>query len=186
MGEYNPIVAGSIDGTDTQPHDNAIKRACVAISEGKFKPLLDPKIKGDPHKTLFVYNLNYVTSESTLQNHFIQYGHVVRVQIVRCVATGISRGYAFVEFKHSSDYNRALQSAHKAIIDDRTIFVEEERGRLIRNWIPRRLGGGIGGRKESGQLRFGGRNRQHKRTFVQGPSYPRRKSDFRGRSPNGV
>lgn len=28
--EYNPIVAGSIDGTDTTPHDNAIKRASEA------------------------------------------------------------------------------------------------------------------------------------------------------------
>eukprot|EP00850_Spirogloea_muscicola_P025228 SM002498S08229 [mRNA] locus=s2498:147:906:- [translate_table: standard] len=26
-------------------------------------------------------------------------------------------------------------------------------------WMPRRLGGGLGGRKESGQLRFGGRDR---------------------------
>ena len=29
----------------------------------------------------------------------------------------------------------------------------------MKNWKPRRLGGGFGGRKESGQLRFGCRDR---------------------------
>lgn len=44
-------------------------------------------------------------------------------------------------------------------IDDHTILVEYERERIQKGWKPRRLGGGLGGRKESGQLRFGGRDR---------------------------
>ena len=29
-GEYNPLMAGSIDGTDTKPHDRGIVRAMKA------------------------------------------------------------------------------------------------------------------------------------------------------------
>ncbi|KAK9700748.1 hypothetical protein QE152_g31050 [Popillia japonica] len=35
--------------------------------------------------------------------------------------------------------------------------------RLLKGWKPRRLGGGFGGNKESGQLRFGGRDRPFKK-----------------------
>ncbi|KAG6382513.1 hypothetical protein SASPL_108424 [Salvia splendens] len=36
-------------------------------------------------------------------------------------------------------------------------------------WIPRRLGGGLGGKKESGQLRFGGRERPFRAPLRQIP-----------------
>ncbi|KAF9372716.1 hypothetical protein CPB97_001056 [Podila verticillata] len=35
-------------------------------------------------------------------------------------------------------------------------LVDFERSRVMEGWIPRRLGGGLGGKRESGQLRFGG------------------------------
>lgn len=51
---------------------------------------------------------------------------------------------------------------NKKIIDGRTILVDRERERIHPGWVPRRLGGGLGGKKESGQLRFGGRDRPHR------------------------
>lgn len=39
------------------------------------------------------------------------------------------------------------------------ILVDYERSRGMVGWIPRRFGGGYGGKKESGQLRFGARDR---------------------------
>lgn len=77
----------------------------------------------------------------------------------------------------------SLQDAHHSMIDDCEIIVDYNRQQLMPGWIPRRLGqlnsllsrnfasmqfnstsfsstgGGIGGKKESGQLRFGGRER---------------------------
>ncbi|KAF9104113.1 small nuclear ribonucleoprotein 35kDa (U11 U12) [Mortierella sp. AM989] len=41
-------------------------------------------------------------------------------------------------------------------LDSSTVLVDFERSRVMEGWVPRRLGGGIGGKKESGQLRFGG------------------------------
>lgn len=37
--------------------------------------------------------------------------------------------------------------------------------RTLKGWIPRRLGGGFGGKKESGQLRFGGRSRPFQKPY---------------------
>jgi U11/U12 small nuclear ribonucleoprotein SNRNP35 len=49
------------------------------------------------------------------------------------------------------------------VIDEARIIVEKELERTLDGWKPRRLGGGFGGKKESGQLRFGGRERPFKR-----------------------
>ena len=72
--------------------------------------------------------------------------------------TGQSRGYAFVEYTNEADFVRAFQHAHGLVLDGAKLLVDWERGRLMPGWLPRRLGGGLGGRKESGQLRFGGRD----------------------------
>ena len=40
------------------------------------------------------------------------------------------------------------------MIDGRKIFVDWERSRGQEGWVPRRLGGGLGGKKKSRQLRF--------------------------------
>lgn len=43
------------------------------------------------------------------------------------------------------------------------IIVDFERGRVMRGWKPRRLGGGLGGNIKSGQLRFGCKYKPFKR-----------------------
>lgn len=50
------------------------------------------------------------------------------------------------------------------VIDGTKILVEHERERIMKGWIPRRLGGGLGGKKESRQLRFGGRDKPFMRS----------------------
>ncbi|KAE9452840.1 hypothetical protein C3L33_15249, partial [Rhododendron williamsianum] len=52
-----------------------------------------------------------------------------------------------------------VQDAHHSLIDDSEVLVDYNRQQLMPGWIPRRLGGGLAGRKESGQLRFGGREK---------------------------
>jgi hypothetical protein len=50
----------------------------------------------------------------------------------------------------------------------REFIVDIERERVQPGWVPRRYGGGLGGRKESGQLRFGGRVRPFKQPITPG------------------
>ncbi|KAK4784850.1 hypothetical protein SAY86_019218 [Trapa natans] len=156
---YHPIQAGSIDGTDIAPHDNAIYRAHLCSSFGLYDPHGDPKVIGDPYCTLFVGHLSHFTTEDTLQQAMSKYGRVKNLRLVRHIVTGASRGYAFVEFETEKEMRRAYQDAHHSFLDDSEIIVDYNRQQLMQGWIPRRLGGGLGGKKESGQLRFGGRER---------------------------
>jgi len=57
---------------------------------------------------------------------------------------GKSRGYAFIEFEHSKDLKEAYKDADGRKINNRRILVDVERGRTVKNWKPRRLGGGLG------------------------------------------
>lgn len=57
---YDPLKAGSIDGTDTEPHDKAVIRA----QNAKYRP--NSKVKGKPECTIFVARLDHRTSESDL------------------------------------------------------------------------------------------------------------------------
>lgn len=122
-------------------------------------PFGDPKVIGDPYCTLFVARLSHQTTEDTLRKAMGQYGRVKNLRLVRDIVTGASRGYAFVEFETEKEMRRAYKDAHHTHIDNSEIIVDYNRQQLMPGWIPRRLGGGHGGKKESGQLRFGGRER---------------------------
>ncbi|KAD5803558.1 hypothetical protein E3N88_14918 [Mikania micrantha] len=157
---YHPIQAGSIDGTDILPHDNAVYRALLCSSAGLYDPLGDPNVIGDdPYCTLFVGRLSRLTTEDTLSKAMSKYGTVKNVRLVRHIVTGASQGYAFIEYESEREMRRAYERAHHSVIDDSEIIVDYNRQQLMPGWIPRRLGGGLGGKKESGQLRFGGRER---------------------------
>lgn len=175
---YDPLKAGSIDGTDVKPHDHAIVRAM----EAKYKT--SKHVKSDPKLTLFVGRLNPSTSEEKLREFFTTYGEVRSVRLVRDVITGFSKCYAFVEFYELRDALEA-NDANQEYLDDNRIFVDFERERVLPGWVPRRLGGGFGGKKESGQLRFGGRDRPFRKPIVLSgkPGGAPRPGDF-GPGPN--
>ena len=160
--EYDPLQAGSIDRTDTIPHDRAISRALVA----NYKP--NKSVVGDPKCTLFVGRLNPDTSEETLIKEFSHCGKVKRVRVVRDIVTGMPKRYAFVEYEEERHARRAWDYMHKVKIDEHEILVEFENERTMKGWVPRRLGGGLSGRKESGQLRFGGRDKPFKKPIIIG------------------
>ncbi|KND02266.1 uncharacterized protein SPPG_02744 [Spizellomyces punctatus DAOM BR117] len=156
---YSAVQAGSIDGTDTTPHDHGIARAEKAHYK---KPSADANLTKDPFKTLFVGRLGTETIESALERAFERFGKILSVRIVRHVVTGKSRGYGFVEYDRERDCMEAYKRMNKSLIDGHAILVDYERARVMEGWTPRRLGGGFGGRKESGQLRFGARDRPFK------------------------
>ncbi|XP_075033465.1 U11/U12 small nuclear ribonucleoprotein 35 kDa protein [Mixophyes fleayi] len=151
--KYDPLKAGSIDGTDEEPHDRAVLRAMLA----RYVP--NKGVVGDPQLTLFVSRLSQQTTEEKLKEVFSRYGDIQSIRLVRDFITGFSKGYAFIEYKQENAIKKAYRDANKLVIDQREIFVDYELERDLKGWIPRRLGGGFGGKKESGQLRFGGRDR---------------------------
>ncbi|XP_069071102.1 U11/U12 small nuclear ribonucleoprotein 35 kDa protein [Pleurodeles waltl] len=173
--EYHPLKAGSIDGTDEEPHDRAVSRAILS----RYVP--NKGVCGDPHLTLFVARLNLQTKEEKLKEVFSRYGDIRRIRLVRDLVTGFSKGYAFVEYKEQRSILKAHRDANKLVIDQHEIMVDFELERTLKGWIPRRFGGGFGGKKESGQLRFGGRDRPFRKPInLQNDSYSERYSERHG------
>lgn len=169
FGMYDPLKAGTIDGTGDRCHDNGINRALNA----NYKPNIN--VKGNPECTLFIGRLDYSTSEEKLKEIFKKYGKIKNFRLVREIVTGHSKGYAFCEYETRRDADRAYKEANRLIIDNREIIIEHEYERVLDGWVPRRLGGGFGGRKESGQLRFGGRYKPFQNLFDRHHKKPRHK-----------
>ena len=60
------------------------------------------------------------------------------------------RGFAFIEYEHERDMHAAYKYADGKKIDGRRVLVDVERGRTTAGWLPRKLGGGLGGTRRGG------------------------------------
>ncbi|XP_043461205.1 U1 small nuclear ribonucleoprotein 70 kDa [Leptopilina heterotoma] len=109
-----------------------------------------PNVTADPFKTLFVARINYDTSESKLRREFEVYGPVKKILVIHNTINGKPRGYAFIEYEHERDMHSAYKHADGKKIDGRRVLVDVERARTVKGWLPRRLGGGLGGTRRGG------------------------------------
>lgn len=114
------------------------------------------KFLKNPYCTVFVARLHYSATELDVSKTFTHYGSIESVRVARDKETGQSRGYAFVVFEDEADAKRCIRElAPTGVVvktdsqASRRVLVDMERGRLVRNWLPRRLGGGLGGRHYS-------------------------------------
>lgn len=112
-----------------------------------FEPWKDPNSTSDPKRTLFVSNLPYEMDDLKLYHKMKEFGEVRDVRVVTD-KKGKSRGYGFVQFKRRRDLEYAYKEAHCMKVGGRRLKVDFERGRNSEGWLPRRLGGGKGGRKD--------------------------------------
>ncbi|XP_029914166.1 U1 small nuclear ribonucleoprotein 70 kDa [Myripristis murdjan] len=126
------------------------RQAVVETELKQWDPHNDPNAQGDAFKTLFVARVNYDTTESKLRREFEVYGPIKRIYIVYNKRTGKPRGYAFIEYEHERDMHSAYKHADGKKIDGRRVLVDVERGRTVKGWHPRRLGGGLGGTRRGG------------------------------------
>nr|CAH7729676.1 unnamed protein product [Callosobruchus chinensis] len=130
-----------------------------------WDPNSSSNITGDPFKTLFVARINYDTSESKLRREFEVYGPIKKIVLIHNTVNGKPRGYAFIEYEHERDmhlvpicpklplfagYIAAYKHADGKKIDGRRVLVDVERARTVKGWLPRRLGGGLGGTRRGG------------------------------------
>ncbi|KAH7162366.1 U1 small nuclear ribonucleoprotein of 70kDa MW N terminal-domain-containing protein [Dactylonectria estremocensis] len=126
----------------------------LAEAPNTYKPNEDPNVRGDAFKTLIVARLSYDADERDLEKEFGRIGPIERIRIVTDTHAHEKpnkkqkphRGYAFVVFEREKDMRAALDSCDGLRIKDRRIKVDVERGRTVKGWKPRRLGGGLGGR----------------------------------------
>ncbi|XP_063691523.1 LOW QUALITY PROTEIN: U1 small nuclear ribonucleoprotein 70 kDa-like [Bolinopsis microptera] len=91
----------------------------------------------------FVSRINYDTREDKLQREFEEFGYIRKINMVRDVRTGKPRGYAFIEYETEKGMRAAYKYGDGKKIDGRRVEVDIERGRTVKNWKPRRFGGGL-------------------------------------------
>jgi cold-inducible RNA-binding protein len=99
---------------------------------------------------LFVGNLSFTTTESTLEDLFTEHGSVQEVQLVTDRMTGRSRGFAFVTMGANADAEAAISALNGREFDGRTLSVSEARPK----------GDSGGDRGSSRKPSFGGKHRR--------------------------
>lgn len=104
-------------------------------------------------KNIFVGNLDFAATESSLRSLFEAHGTVDRVNVVTDRDTGRSRGFAFVEMTDSAQADQAIAALNGADLDGRALNVNEARPKTEGGG--RGFGGGGGG--------AGGRQRRQPR-----------------------
>jgi RNA recognition motif-containing protein len=107
-------------------------------------------------KNIFVGNLDFSATESSIRSLFEPFGTVDRVNLVTDRDTGRSRGFAFVEMSDAAQADQAINSLNGANLDGRQLNVNEAR--------PKPQGGGGGfSRGGGGGFSRGGGNQRQKR-----------------------
>jgi cold-inducible RNA-binding protein len=87
-------------------------------------------------KKLYVGNLPFEVAENDLQDLFASAGTVETVSVVRDMATGRARGFAFVEMSSDAEAQQAISQLNESQLGGRSIMVNEAR--------PKTAGGGSG------------------------------------------
>ena len=87
-------------------------------------------------KNIFVGNLDFAATDSSVRSMFEQYGTVDRVNLVTDRDTGRSRGFAFVEMSQTDEADRAIAGLNGTNFEGRALNVNEAR--------PKTPGGGGG------------------------------------------
>jgi len=85
-------------------------------------------------KNIFVGNLDFAATETSIRALFEPHGTVERVSLVTDRDTGRSPGFAFVEMTDASQADRAIAALNGAELDGRALNVNEAR--------PKPAGGG--------------------------------------------
>ena len=98
-------------------------------------------------RKLFVGNLPFSTTEGELQDLFEQAGAIESVRVMRDMATGRARGFAFVEMQTDEDAQTAIQRFNGTELGGRAIVVNEARPK------PEFAGAGGGGGRGRGPSR---------------------------------
>ena len=99
-------------------------------------------------RKLYVGNLPYDAGEQDLESLFAAAGTVESVHVMRDMATGRARGFAFVEMSTDEEAQNAISQFHNHSLGGRNLTVNEARPKTGTG------GGGRGGYGGGGRDRY--------------------------------
>jgi len=102
-------------------------------------------------KKLYVGNLTYGVTDSTLEQMFAAHGTVQSAQVIMDRDTGRSKGFGFVEMGSDQEAQAAIAALNGKKVEGRALTVNEAR--------PKTEGGGRGGYGGGGRGGSGGGGR---------------------------
>ena len=108
-------------------------------------------------KKLYVGNLTYGVTDSTLAQLFEAHGTVQSAQVIMDRDTGRSKGFGFVEMGSDAEAQAAIQALSGKEVEGRALTVNEAKPREDRGGGRGGYSGGSGGRGGYG----GGRDRRY-------------------------
>jgi RNA recognition motif-containing protein len=91
---------------------------------------------------IYVGNLPYSVTDSTLESNFAEFGRVSSARVMMDRETGRSKGFGFVEMASAEAAQAAITGLNGMSVDGRSIVVNLAR--------PRQEGGGSGGYSAAG------------------------------------
>jgi len=96
---------------------------------------------------LYVGNMSYNTSEDDLRGLFAQAGTVTSVALIKDRATGMSKGFAFIEMDSQASAQKAISMFNEYMLSERQLAVSfarprEERGGFQNRNRDQKWGGG--------------------------------------------
>src|SRR3972149_10386909 len=106
-------------------------------------------------RKLYVGNLPYSIGEAELQERFSKAGNVETVRVMRDMATGRARGFAFVEMATDEEAQKAVTEFNEYELGGRALAVNEARPKPEHSGGGG-FGGGGGGRGRGGNSGGGG------------------------------
>jgi cold-inducible RNA-binding protein len=96
-------------------------------------------------KKLYVGNLTYGVTDTTLEQMFAAHGTVESAQVIMDRDTGRSKGFGFVEMKTDQEAQAAIAAMNGKDFEGRALTVNEAKPREDRGGSRGGSGGGRGG-----------------------------------------
>jgi cold-inducible RNA-binding protein len=104
-------------------------------------------------RKLYVGNLPYTTNEQDLQDLFATAGTVDSINVMRDMATGRARGFAFVEMATDEEAQQAISMLNERDFGGRNLTVNEARPKVSSGGFGGEGYGGNGGGNGNGRRR---------------------------------
>ncbi|OHT02024.1 U1 small nuclear ribonucleoprotein 70 kDa like protein [Tritrichomonas foetus] len=117
----------------------------IAEQKSRYNPKENPNATSNPFNTLFIGGIPDYVTEKDIRYELGCFGPIRSVKFVYDKITGKRKNYCFAEYEREDSFKNAMTQGTKLYFNNRKMIVDCERARTVENWLPRRLGGGIGG-----------------------------------------